>query len=230
MEPLHCAVHACCIGIIQSNDKQQCFYVLMQHGVLRPAATGGKRTGMMPVYVSTDDHDGSSSSSNSNASMQSPEQDSEKTSDGLLGCSSSEGSSDGSKSNFNSSGSSGGGSGGGNEDEDSLPVRVALGMLNFYKSGISPLMPSSCRFLPTCSEYSMGSYRKFGVWRGTVLTAWRLLRCNPWGGRGYDPPEWPPVGLAAVYDRFECAPQVTVVLGAYLFVYTVQGLLHELNL
>jgi len=103
-------------------------------------------------------------------------------------------------------------------------------MLRFYKAGISPLLPSSCRYLPTCSEYSMDSYRKFGVWKGTVLTAWRLLRCNPWGSSGYDPPVWPPKGLELVYGKVEYAPQVTVVLGAGLFVYLVQGLLHELGL
>jgi hypothetical protein len=42
------------------------------------------------------------------------------------------------------------------------PNRLALGMLQFYKVGISPLMPSSCRYLPTCSEYSMQSYKRFG--------------------------------------------------------------------
>lgn len=52
-----------------------------------------------------------------------------------------------------------------------------------------------------------------GVWKGTVLTGWRLLRCNPWGGRGYDPPVWPPKGLEAVYGQtgiFEdLGPQVS---------------------
>lgn len=46
---------------------------------------------------------------------------------------------------------------------------------------ISPLMPKSCRYVPTCSEYSMEAYKKYGVAKGTVLTAWRLCRCNPLG-------------------------------------------------
>lgn len=79
--------------------------------------------------------------------------------------------------------------------EETLGVRVALAMLRFYKAEISPLIPPSCRYVPTCSEYAMASYQKFGVGRGTLLTAWRLLRCAPWGGRGYDPPKWPPPGL-----------------------------------
>ena len=58
-----------------------------------------------------------------------------------------------------------------------------------------PLTPPSCRFVPTCSQYGMTAFRKFGPAKGFVLTAWRILRCNPWGGRGYDPPAWPPVGL-----------------------------------
>ncbi|XP_062183364.1 UPF0161 protein At3g09310 isoform X4 [Phragmites australis] len=55
---------------------------------------------------------------------------------------------------------------------------------------ISPFLPSSCRYLPTCSEYSMQAYKRYGVVKGTILTAWRLCRCNPLGGYGYDPPRW----------------------------------------
>ncbi len=73
-------------------------------------------------------------------------------------------------------------------------------MLRFYKRGLSPLMPSVCRYLPTCSSYAMDAYTKYGVGRGTVLTAWRLLRCNPWGGHGYDPVKWPPPGLEKVFQ------------------------------
>ena len=73
--------------------------------------------------------------------------------------------------------------------------RIALNMLQFYKSAISPLLQPSCRFLPTCSAYSMDAYKKFGVAKGTLLTAWRLARCNPWGGSGYDPVKWPPPGF-----------------------------------
>ena len=86
-------------------------------------------------------------------------------------------------------------------EEDSLGVRAALAMLGFYRNIISPLLPSSCRYLPTCSEYSKEAYREFGVSKGTVLTAWRLLRCNPWGGRGYDPPRWPPPGLEKTFAK-----------------------------
>ncbi|KAJ4955617.1 hypothetical protein NE237_012400 [Protea cynaroides] len=55
---------------------------------------------------------------------------------------------------------------------------------------ISPLLPNSCRYVPTCSEYSMEAYKRYGVAKGTILTAWRLCRCNPLGGSGFDPPRW----------------------------------------
>ncbi len=88
--------------------------------------------------------------------------------------------------------------------------RVALGLLAFYRSAISPLMAPSCRYQPTCSEYSIQSYKKFGVWQGTVLTAWRLLRCSPLGSSGYDPPVWPPPGLGVLYGpgTWEYGPHV----------------------
>ena len=65
--------------------------------------------------------------------------------------------------------------------EDSAGVKFALSILQFYKREISPILPPSCRFLPTCSEYSMDSFKRYGVGKGVVLTAWRLLRCNPFG-------------------------------------------------
>ncbi|XP_073052576.1 uncharacterized protein [Primulina eburnea] len=58
------------------------------------------------------------------------------------------------------------------------------------KGEISPLLLNSCRYVPTCSEYSMIAYKKYGVAKGTLLTAWRLCRCNPLGGSGFDPPRW----------------------------------------
>ncbi|TVU22008.1 hypothetical protein EJB05_31683 [Eragrostis curvula] len=76
------------------------------------------------------------------------------------------------------------------EEVNDVGVNIALSMLKFYKREISPLLPSSCRYVPTCSEYSMQAYKRYGVVKGTVLTAWRLCRCNPLGGYGYDPPRW----------------------------------------
>ncbi|XP_028783559.1 UPF0161 protein At3g09310 isoform X1 [Neltuma alba] len=75
-------------------------------------------------------------------------------------------------------------------EANNLGVKAALSMLRFYKREISPILPKSCRYIPTCSEYSMEAYKKYGVVKGTVLTAWRICRCNPLGGSGYDPPRW----------------------------------------
>lgn len=68
-----------------------------------------------------------------------------------------------------------------------------IASIGFYKNFISPLLPPACRFLPTCSQYGVQAIEQFGPTKGAVLTAWRLLRCSPIGGRGYDPPRWPPV-------------------------------------
>lgn len=67
--------------------------------------------------------------------------------------------------------------------------------IGFYKRFISPLLPPACRFLPTCSQYGVQAIEQFGPTKGAILTAWRLLRCSPIGGRGYDPPRWPPVAF-----------------------------------
>lgn len=65
--------------------------------------------------------------------------------------------------------------------------------IGFYKHWISPLLPPACRFLPTCSQYGVQAIEEFGPQKGLILTAWRLARCTPLGGKGYDPPKWPPV-------------------------------------
>lgn len=57
----------------------------------------------------------------------------------------------------------------------------------FYQTCISPYTPPSCRFTPTCSEYAKQALRKHGPVKGLYLAIWRILRCNPWGGSGYDP-------------------------------------------
>ncbi len=79
-----------------------------------------------------------------------------------------------------------------NNDEE-LSSALMIGTIRFYKSFISPLLPPACRFLPTCSQYGVQAIEEFGPTKGAILTAWRLLRCSPLGGRGYDPPKWPPV-------------------------------------
>lgn len=57
----------------------------------------------------------------------------------------------------------------------------------FYRGAISPMLPKSCRFTPTCSEYALQALKKHGPLKGLWLTVKRISRCHPWGGSGYDP-------------------------------------------
>ena len=57
----------------------------------------------------------------------------------------------------------------------------------FYRACISPLLPPSCRYTPTCSQYMVEAVTKNGIFIGGWLGIKRLLRCHPWGGSGYDP-------------------------------------------
>ena len=59
--------------------------------------------------------------------------------------------------------------------------------VRFYQTAISPLLPSACRYTPSCSAYGIEALRKHGAIRGGWLTIKRIARCNPWGGSGYDP-------------------------------------------
>ena len=65
--------------------------------------------------------------------------------------------------------------------------RVFIAILRFYKRCISPLLPNACIYTPTCSEYAMEAIEKHGVFKGTGLAIWRVLRCNPFAKGGYDP-------------------------------------------
>ncbi len=60
-------------------------------------------------------------------------------------------------------------------------------LIKFYQTLISPLLPSTCRFSPTCSEYSKLSLLKHGLIKGLFLSFKRIIRCHPWGGKGLDP-------------------------------------------
>jgi putative membrane protein insertion efficiency factor len=66
---------------------------------------------------------------------------------------------------------------------------LALAPIQLYRRLISPALPRRCKFEPTCSAYAVEAVRELGVTRGTVLAAWRLVRCNPWSHGGYDPVE-----------------------------------------
>lgn len=60
-------------------------------------------------------------------------------------------------------------------------------LIRGYQSFISPLLPSSCRYTPTCSHYAVEALRTHGLLKGGWLAAKRIASCNPWGGSGYDP-------------------------------------------
>jgi putative membrane protein insertion efficiency factor len=63
-----------------------------------------------------------------------------------------------------------------------------VGGVRFYQVCLRPVLPSVCRFTPSCSEYFIGAVRKYGPLRGAWKGAGRICRCNPWNPGGYDPP------------------------------------------
>ena len=56
-----------------------------------------------------------------------------------------------------------------------------------YKITLSPFIGQECRFYPTCSDYALEAIERRGIFRGAALAVYRILRCNPWGGNGFDP-------------------------------------------
>lgn len=60
-------------------------------------------------------------------------------------------------------------------------------LIKIYQWCISPLLPSACRFTPTCSQYAIDALKKHGLIKGLAKTIWRIMRCNPFGGHGHDP-------------------------------------------
>ena len=66
--------------------------------------------------------------------------------------------------------------------------KALLVLIRFYRKHLSGLKSApTCRFTPTCSEYAYEAIQRFGALRGGALALWRILRCNPFGGSGYDP-------------------------------------------
>ncbi|AEK22421.1 membrane protein insertion efficiency factor YidD [Capnocytophaga canimorsus] len=60
-------------------------------------------------------------------------------------------------------------------------------LVRFYQLFISPFTPSACRYVPTCSQYTLEALKKHGLFKGGYLAIKRIARCHPWGGSGYDP-------------------------------------------
>ena len=71
--------------------------------------------------------------------------------------------------------------------EMNLPRAIAIGLIRVYKLVISPLLPSACRFHPTCSEYMKDAIEKHGVLKGVGMGLRRLSRCHPFHQGGFDP-------------------------------------------
>lgn len=65
--------------------------------------------------------------------------------------------------------------------------KVLLALIKFYKAAVSPHMQKHCKYTPTCSQYGIEAIERFGAFKGTALTVWRILRCNPFSKGGYDP-------------------------------------------
>ncbi len=64
---------------------------------------------------------------------------------------------------------------------------LATAPIVVYQHVISPALPRRCKYEPSCSRYTLDAIRRYGILRGVVLAAWRVLRCNPWSDGGYDP-------------------------------------------
>ncbi|MDP4115299.1 MAG: membrane protein insertion efficiency factor YidD [Bacteroidota bacterium] len=65
--------------------------------------------------------------------------------------------------------------------------KIFIFPIKLYQKFISPILPPSCRFYPTCSEYAVQAISKYGVFVGTAKAFWRILRCNPFNKGGFDP-------------------------------------------
>jgi uncharacterized protein len=77
---------------------------------------------------------------------------------------------------------------------------LAVAPIKLYQRLISPMVGQRCKYYPSCSEYAVQAVQRFGILRGLVLAAWRLVRCNPWSHGGFDPVE----------DQRLFAPKATV--------------------
>ena len=64
---------------------------------------------------------------------------------------------------------------------------ILIKLIKTYKFLISPLLPQSCRYFPTCSDYSIDSLKTYGLFKGLFLSLKRILSCHPWGNGGIDP-------------------------------------------
>ncbi|WP_226034840.1 membrane protein insertion efficiency factor YidD [Aquibacillus saliphilus] len=64
---------------------------------------------------------------------------------------------------------------------------IFIGLIKFYQKIISPIKPPTCRFYPTCSQYGLESFTRFGFFKGIYLTIKRIMKCHPFHPGGFDP-------------------------------------------
>ncbi|HQB98150.1 MAG: membrane protein insertion efficiency factor YidD [Candidatus Cloacimonadaceae bacterium] len=69
----------------------------------------------------------------------------------------------------------------------SIPALGMILVIRFYQMTISPVLPKSCRFSPSCSTYALQAFQRYSLLRALYLSIWRILRCNPFCKGGYDP-------------------------------------------
>ncbi|HMM11243.1 MAG TPA: membrane protein insertion efficiency factor YidD [Bacteroidales bacterium] len=69
----------------------------------------------------------------------------------------------------------------------SIPAYLAILLVRIYQYTLSPFIGRSCRYTPSCSNYSIEAFKKHGFIKGGWLTLKRISSCHPWGGSGYDP-------------------------------------------
>jgi hypothetical protein len=65
--------------------------------------------------------------------------------------------------------------------------KILIALIKFYRKYISPMKRTKCPYIPTCSEYGLEAIEKYGAIKGSLLAAYRILRCNPFSKGGYDP-------------------------------------------
>lgn len=65
--------------------------------------------------------------------------------------------------------------------------KLLIAVIKFYQKYISPMKGTKCPYMPTCSQYGLEAIEKYGALKGSLLAAWRILRCNPFSKGGYDP-------------------------------------------
>jgi putative membrane protein insertion efficiency factor len=66
-------------------------------------------------------------------------------------------------------------------------TRLSVALIKGYRRFVSPLLPPSCRFTPSCSLYTLQAIERYGLLRGSFMGGWRVLRCHPFSEGGYDP-------------------------------------------